>query len=163
MLHLRKLSAADGRDIYDMLQGIENSDNGFYNDVKDMPYEEFQEWLRKNEGWSRGIGMPDWMVPGTTYWLFDGDIPVGIGRLRHMLNDALRENGGHIGYAIAAPHRGKGYGTELLRLLLEEARKLEIWEALVIPNKSNKASNRVCRANGGFLAWETKDKNYYIL
>ena len=163
MLYLRKLSRNDDRSIYDMLQGIESNENGFHNDVKDMPYEQFAEWLRKSEGFSHGIGMEDWMVPGTTYWLFDDDIPVGIGRLRHCLNDSLRKDGGHIGYAVSYPYRGRGYGTAILRLLLIEARKMGIEKALVIPHRDNEPSNRLIRANGGRLVGETEDKNYYII
>ena len=163
MLSLRKLSKNDGREIYDMLQGIKSDDNGFHNDVKDMPYEEFTDWLIKREGYSNNVGLPDWMVPETHYWLFDEEKPVGYGRLRHYLNDNLKIDGGHIGYAISYPFRGNGYGNEILRLLLNEAKEMEILEVHIGANKDNEKSNKVIRANGGELHGETENKNHYVI
>jgi len=163
MLHLKQLTAHDGPEVYDMLQGIESNDHGFRNPVKDMPCEQFPHWLRQNAGYARGVGLEDWMVPATAYWLYDGGTPVGFGKLRHRLNDALLENGGHIGYAVSALHRGRGCGNELLRLLLLEARALGIPEALITVDKANVRSNRVVVSNGGRLARETAEKNYYLV
>ncbi len=36
-------------------------------------------------------------------------------RLRHFLNDRLRDHGGHIGYFIKRDQRGRGYRTAALR------------------------------------------------
>ena len=163
MLLLKKLSENDGKDVYDMLQGIGQEENGFANSVKDMPYEEFIPWLKRNAEISNGVDLPDWMVPQTTFWLYCDDKPVGIGRIRHYLNESLKENGGHIGYGIAAPHRGKGYGNEILRLLLIESKKMGIGDILVDPYKFNESSNKVICSNGGKLVRETDTKNYYII
>lgn len=161
MLVLKPLSLADGKAVYEMLQGIGENENGFHNKVKGMPYEGFRAWLEQEYAYDHGVGMPDWMVPQTTYWLMDGDTPVGCGRLRHTLNDALREGSGHIGYAIAEPYRGKGYGNRILALLMGEARKLGLRELQVGANMDNERSNRVIRANGGVLFRESGGKNYY--
>ena len=163
MLFLRKLSENDGRDVYDMLQHIKSDENGFMNGVKDMPYEEYALWLKQNADMSVGVDLPDGWVPQTTFWLYMDSVPVGIGRIRHYLNDALREHGGHIGYAVAAPYRGNGYGNEILRLLLIESKKMGIGEILVDPYKYNERSNRVILSNGGKLVRETDDANFYII
>jgi len=163
MLYLQKASAQDGRLVYDMLQGIQSNDNGFHNNAKDIPYDQFTGWLQRSVDISNGIGLEDWMVPGTSYWLFDDDVPVGFGKLRHFLNDNLREDGGHIGYAIAEPHREKGYGNMILRLLLIEAGNMGIKEAHVGTNKDNVKSNKVILRNGGRLIRESETKNYYVI
>ena len=119
-LHLRPLSLDDGREIYDMLQQIASNDNGFHNPVCGMSVGEYGEWLRREYGYDTG-NLEDWMVPQSSYWLYDGDQPVGYGRLRHRLNAALEAHSGHIGYAIAQPYRGRGYGNAILALLLNEA------------------------------------------
>jgi len=160
-LNLKKLSIDDGRIIYDMLQEIESSDNGFHNDVKGMSYEEYTIWLRKNADMSEGIKLEEWMVPQTSYWLFFDETPVGYGRIRHFLNDNLEANSGHIGYAIPSSHRGKGYGNELLALLLKECDKLKISTVQIGANKNNERSNKVIVNNGGILAKETSTKNIY--
>lgn len=161
MLFLKPLSLSDGEAVYEMLQDIGENENGFHNKVKGMTCEEFRVWLEREYAYDHGVGMPDWMVPQTTYWLMDGDIPVGCGRLRHELNDNLRKESGHIGYAIAKPYRGKGYGNWILALLIEEARKLKLRQLQISANVDNERSNRVIRANGGVLFQESHGKNYY--
>lgn len=160
-LVLQPLAATDGENVYSMLQGIDQNENGFENPVQGMPREDYAAWLVRYEAYSRGENMPDWMVPETIYWLMDGDTPVGCGHLRHMLNDALREGSGHIGYAIAKPFRGKGYGNAILALLLQEARKIGIERVQVRANTDNERSNKVIRANGGVMYREKEGKNYY--
>jgi predicted acetyltransferase len=163
MLILKKLSENDSKEIYDMLQGIESNDNGFHNNVKDMPYEKFSDWLRENENYSNGIGLPDWMVPQTTFWLYNDETPVGCGRIRHFLNENLKKDGGHIGYAISYPYRGNGFGNEILKLLIAECKKMGINEIHINANKDNEKSNKVIRLNKGMLCRESEDKNYYVI
>ena len=162
MLYLQPVSLNDGREFFDMLQRIGPNENGFKNNVNGMNYADFPAWLSKHIDWSKGIGLADWMVPDTTYWLMDSGIPVGTGKLRHRLTGALREAGGHIGYAIDSTQRGKGYGKELLRLMLAEARKMGITEEILVTvNPDNTASRRVAEANGGELRRETEEHVYY--
>lgn len=162
MLYLRQVSLDDGRDIYDMLQRIGANENGFVNKVHGMDYGEFPAWLAKHVDMGRGIGLEDWMVPATTFWLMDGDTPVGQGNLRHRLTDALRQAGGHIGYAVASDQRGKGYGRALLGLLLEEARRMGITEEILVTvYLGNLPSRRVAESCGGELRRETEERAYY--
>lgn len=160
-LALQPLSLSDGEAVHAMLQGIGENENGFHNPVKGMSYDAFRAWLEREHAYDHGVGMPDWMVPQTTYWLMADGIPVGCGRLRHELNDSLREGSGHIGYAIAEPYRGRGYGRRILALLMEEARKLGIRQLQVSANTDNERSNRVIRANGGVLYRESGGKHFY--
>ncbi len=162
MLCLQPLSLTDGWEFYDMLQRIGPKENGFINHANGIPYADFPAYLVKKVNMSRGIGLEDWMVPASTYWLMNDGIPVGQGNLRHRLTDALREAGGHIGYAVACHQRGKGYGKSLLRLLLEEARRIGITEEiLVTAYPGNTASRRVAEACGGDLRRETEERVYY--
>lgn len=161
MIFLRKLSRSDGREIYAMLQQIDSDDHGFYNKVNGMNYSEYLQWLYREYQFDCGTGLPDWMVPQSSFWLIDGDIPVGYGRMRHYLNDLLNETSGHIGYAVAKPYRGKGYGNLILSLLIEEARKCSIPELQIAANQNNIRSNKVILHNGGVLFREQNGKNFY--
>ena len=160
MIYLKKLSTDDGRDIYDMLQEIAANDNGFYNKVYGMSYEQFQEWLEREYAVDKG-DLGYWMVPQTSYWLYDNEKPIGYGRMRHYLNDNLAKTSGHIGYAIRYTERGKGYGTKLLSLLLNECRMIRIKEVQIGANSDNIASNRIIVKNGGILFRASENKNYY--
>lgn len=159
MLELRKLSVDDGMDVYRMLQDIPLDENGLQNKVNGLTYEEYKDWLVKKQQESELDGIVDgWKVPSTTYWLYADGIPVGFGKLRHFLTDALRKTGGHIGYGIAPQYRGKGYGKELLRLLIGKAYDRGIDKVLVTIRLDNQASQAVALANGGVVTERTDER-----
>ncbi|MCL2840072.1 MAG: GNAT family N-acetyltransferase [Defluviitaleaceae bacterium] len=148
-ISLCKLSPDDGNDIYTMLQALPKDENGFINNCAGMTFDEYKDWLIKSNSMSQGIGLEDWRVPQDCYWLYVDGIPVGMGKLRHRLTDALRKDGGHIGYTIHPAHRQKGYGTLLLKLLVKQACTLGIGKVLVTINNKNMPSIKVAIANGG--------------
>jgi predicted acetyltransferase len=90
-------------------------------------------------------------VATSTFFLVDAGEVVGVSTLRHTLTDKLRREGGHIGYGIRPSVRGRGLGTEILRLMLREAGQRGIDRALLTCSKSNVASSRVIQGNGGVL------------
>lgn len=161
MLYLKKLSLNDGEKIYRMLQEIDANDNGFHNNVNGITYSEFLNWLKQENDFNNGVNLLDWMVPQSSFWLFEGDTPVGYGRIRHYLNDCLQETSGHVGYAIRKTQRGKGYGNKILELLIEECKKLNIELLQIGTNANNVYSNRVILHNGGILFRENNGKNFY--
>jgi predicted acetyltransferase len=94
---------------------------------------------------------PGW-VPQTIFWVLnDQGEAIGMVRMRHYLNEKLRLQGGHIGYYIHSDHRGKGYARAMLRLVLEELRKVGEKRALLTTDPDNTPSIRVIEANGGRL------------
>lgn len=90
-------------------------------------------------------------VPSTGYWLIVDDTFIGGISLRHELNDFLIKYGGHIGYGVRPNFRKQGYGTLMLRLCLEEARKIIDDRVLVTCSTSNTGSRKIIEANGGVL------------
>ena len=162
MIELRRLSPDDGRDVYDFLQLIPKEENGLMNNANGLTFDEYENWLIKKHRDSEQVGILDgWKVPYTTYWLYVDGLPVGFGVVRHFLTDALRKQGGNIGYGIAAPYRGKGYGKVLLNLLLKEAHRLGIEEALVTVHLDNLPSQAVALANGGRIVDRNEERVYF--
>ena len=92
-------------------------------------------------------------VPDSVFFLLDEDRGrlIGAANIRHYLNDELLKEGGHIGDGIRPTERGKGYGTELVRLALIECKKLGIDRVLMTCDKSNIASAKTIVKNGGVL------------
>lgn len=160
MTYLKKLSSADGIEIYNMLQEIASNDNGFHNKVYGMSYDQFKGWLEREYSVDNG-NLENWMVPQSSYWLYDDEKPIGYGRIRHCLNDKLIETSGHIGYAIRGTEREKGYGIKILTLLLEECKKLNIKKVQIGANSDNIASNRIILKHGGVLIRSSNSKNFY--
>jgi len=72
----------------------------------------------------------------------------------------LSKAGGHIGYGIAPQYRAKGYGKELLRLLLIEAKKISLEKVLITIHTDNIASQKVALANGGLITEKTDERIY---
>ncbi len=159
MLELKKLSIDDGLDIYKMLQEIPREENGLLNKANGLTFDEYKEWLvaKQREAEQEGI-VDGWKVPSTTFWLYADGIPVGFGSVRHFLTEALSKAGGHIGYGIAPQFRGKGYGNEILRLLLNKAYEIGIEKVLVTVHLDNVASQTVALANGGVIAERTDER-----
>ena len=158
---LKRLSVRDGKDIYDMLQAIPRDENGFINNANGLSYAGFQDWLVHVDADSHQTGLIDgWKVPQITFWLYADGRPVAVGKLRLFLTDALREHGGHIGYAVAPGERGKGFGKVLLRELLKEANRRGVDRALITVQKGNEASVKVALANGGVMERTTTDRHY---
>lgn len=162
MVYLKKLSQTESQEIYQMLQEIALNDNGFHNKVYGMSLEQFDEWLAKECAMENGE-IEDWMVPQTSYWMYDDEKTVGYGRFRHYLNESLRETGGHIGYAIRKTERGKGYGNQILGLLLEECRKQGLCEVQICANADNIPSNKVIQNNGRVLIRTDQNKDFYTV
>jgi predicted acetyltransferase len=118
----------------------------------------FVQWC-EDDAAGRLLGIYPERVPQTTYILLraapDGmRAALGTSRLRHYLNPALEDVGGHIGYAIRPDERGKGYGNRILALTLPRARALGLSRVLVTCDTDNVRSGRVIMANGGILTSE---------
>ena len=159
MLELKRLSVDDGLDIYTMLQEIPAEENGLINKANGLTFDEYKEWLIVKQRDSEQEGIVDgWKVPSTTFWLYADGIPVGFGSVRRFLTEALRKAGGNIGYGITPAFRGKGYGKELLRLLLNEAKEMGIDKVLVTILLDNIASQAVAIANGGVVTERTDER-----
>ncbi len=108
---------------------------------------------------SEGRNLRGGWVPMTTFWLLDeAGTLVGVSRLRHTLTPFLLIHGGHIGYYVARDHRGKGYGTRILSLTLEEARKLGLERVLLTVDSDNEPSIRAIERNGGVMQDELIDE-----
>lgn len=92
-------------------------------------------------------------VPDSVFFLLDTerDRLLGAVNIRHYLNDALLKAGGHIGDGIRPSERRKGYATELVRLALEECRKLGIQRVLMTCDRDNIGSAKSIIKNGGVL------------
>ena len=151
-LHLEQISLKHEEEVkrikkeYDL--NNEDYNGAFF--IKNI--ENYEELIRELDKSANGIiTNPKW-VPGTCFVAIDSnDKIVGVGSLRHYLNDSLMKSGGHIGYSIVPSQRKKGYGTKILNLLLEKAKNKDIDKVLVTCLENNIGSARVIENNGGKL------------
>ena len=101
---------------------------------------------------------PENYVTDSTFFCIDDDrdIVVGAVNIRHYLNEQLLFDGGHIGDGVRPSERGKGIGTQMISLALEECKKLGIYRVLMVCDKDNIASAKSIINNGGVLENETE-------
>lgn len=161
-MRLIPLWEADRQKAYDLYKSFPVSENGFENDGFGLTQEEFAAFVKRKEENSQGIGLPQGHVPDSTFVLEnqEGDY-VGIFKLRHFLNDALRNGAGHIGYGIRREYRGLGYATAGLALALEEARKIVPEDEIYLSvHKDNPASLKVQLKNGARIDHEDEIEYY---
>ncbi|WP_252217430.1 GNAT family N-acetyltransferase [Clostridium sp. VAP41] len=113
----------------------------------------FEEFLIEAYKNSKGIDLPDGIVPSDIYFLVDDNSKYLIGAIdiRHYLNEYLLKYGGNIGYGIRPSERKKGYATEMLYLALEECKTKGLSKVLITCFKSNVASANTIIKNGGIL------------
>lgn len=83
------------------------------------------------------------------FWLVDDEEAFFIGEIciRHSLTDALLLYGGHIGYGIRYSEWNKGYGTLMLKMALEIAKKMGISDVLITCDDDNLASAKIMEKN----------------
>jgi predicted acetyltransferase len=156
-VRLVKASLEPPQDLEAFLRELGKGERGFGGTPFAAGDETLPALLQRLVDMSQGRGLPPGQVAMTTFWLLDDEQVAGMSRLRHALNKALLQKGGHIGYYIRPSERGKGYGSAILRLTLEAARSLGIGRALVTTDSDNAASIAVIEGNGGVLEDERAD------
>ena len=162
-MELREANFADIEQEWAFVRDMPEDENGLTNSWHGISRKDFQEKaLPCMIAFARGDNLPDGYVPENILFLWqDGQI-VGQYRIRHHLCESLRTGAGHIGYFIAKPYRGLGYGTEGLRLTLEIARKIIPEDEIYLRvNRDNPASLRVMLKNGGHVVAE--DEGHFFV
>ena len=120
-----------------------------------FPNDDFPAFLERLAACARGEGLPAGFVPHSTYWLVSDGVVAGVANLRHALTDALRREGGNIGYGVRPSARRQGFARELLRCTLAQARERGLSEVWLTCAKTNLASIRTILGGGGkFLSEE---------
>lgn len=163
MLELRKMNLQDIKEQWEYVTALPKDENGLTNPYEGITFEEYEATvLSELMMHENPVGMPEWFVPETYYYLWDEQVLVGEYRIRHYLTEALKIGAGHIGYSIKKEFRGRGYGSKGLALALDLAREIvpedEIYLRVL---KSNIPSFKAISSNGAYIAGE--DETHYLM
>ncbi len=149
-IRLVKLSYAYKQHLFDMMDewmALEQDFSPF--SIRKDDYHDFDFYLANLEQKEEKDGR----VPDSVFFCLDvdRDIFVGAINIRHYLNEGLLRTGGHIGDGVRPGERRKGYATAMIKLGLEECRKLSIKRVLITCDKDNNGSAKSIIHNGGVL------------
>ena len=163
MIYLKKLNPEDMEKEWQFVRNMPEDENGLTNAWHGISRKDFEDTaFPAMMKFMEGKELPEGYVPETFLFLWKDDEITGQFRIRHYLCESLRTGAGHIGYFIAKPFRGKGYGTEGLRLTLEEAHRIVPEEEIYLRvNLDNPASLHVMLNNGGRVVGQ--DEGHYFV
>lgn len=138
-------------------------------------YDNISEWLEYLNKLENKETCEKDKVVSTTYIMINTNENkiVGFVNLRHNINHPILSLwGGHIGYSVVPFERRKGYGTEILKQMLEKIntshKELNLDRVLVTCNEDNIASEKIILNNGGVYdtivndGFGNKVKRYWI-
>jgi len=100
-------------------------------------------------------------VPCTYFWIMDGGTFLGSLAIRHVLNDFLFNEGGHIGYSVRPSARRRGHAAAALAGALPVARDLGIARVLLTCDEDNVGSRATIEKNGGVYEDSRNGKRRY--
>lgn len=116
-----------------------------------LGFEEFAAHLHMME-----TDPPRLLVPGTVWFLTDGQEIMGAIEVRHFLNSGLLKYGGHIGYGVAPKHRGNGYAAKMMEMCMPHMKNLGLDRVLICCVQENVASAKSIVSAGGVLENEVE-------
>ncbi len=138
------------------IDGVTSPKAIFKNDYRD-----FDNYLNNLE-----VTFPhDGLIPDSMFFLLDTNINKFIGacNIRHYLNEGLLLYGGHIGDGIRPLCRNKGYAQVMVKLALEECKKLNIDKILMTCLDTNIGSAKTIIYNGGIYENSVLEEDEGIL
>lgn len=112
--------------------------NGLYKAINENTYPKWLEWIKWDNSKIFLIENQDNRI-------------VGLINIRYKLNDYLKRGGGNIGYNIRPSERKKGYASEALELILENAYDYGLEEVLIDCYKENIGSRKTIESSGAIL------------
>ena len=117
----------------------------FYLGIYEEAFDSFSKYVTLLEDNAQGKNLPYGWSAYRTFWLEDKGEILAVIRIR----DKDVEYYGHIGYDVAPLYRKKGYGTKILELGLEKAKKMGLKKIILTCLDKNWASQKIIEKNGG--------------
>lgn len=106
----------------------------------------YESYLKKRISYSEGKELPEGWPPMSMFICIESGNIIGAIRVRHGVNDYIKNVIGHIGYETLPKARGNGVATAMLNWVKDNVIE---GIAIVTCNESNVASQKVIEKCGG--------------
>lgn len=150
LLQLRELQSKD-EIAFNSAVAQWQSDPGFNFLLSYEPGMNFSDYLALLSDFKFGKNLQPGWVPATSYFAFVDRQIVGRVNFRHILNDFLKQYGGHIGYGVLPGFRRRGFAREMLSQSLVFAKNRGLEKVLLTCDDTNQGSIKTIETNGGIL------------
>lgn len=114
----------------------------------------FADMLEQVHAWPKSERLQPGWVPCTTWFVEDAGELLGVLNFRHVLNESLRNRGGHIGYSVKPSARRRGVATWMLGQAIPRANAMGVARLLLSCDPDNTASAKTIERNGGIFERE---------
>ena len=131
--------------------------------------ENFEKLIRLLDDCEHGLGEKQFSSTTSYFVVDEDDRLIGATSLRHYLTCEGYKSWGHIGFGVRPSERLKGYATQMLEMMLEEAKKRGLYTVLLGCYEGNIGSQKTIEKCGGILEntvsydeYEEPIKRYWI-
>ena len=116
-----------------------------------MSIDEFAQFVRMLDDCEHGIVDKNFSATSSYLVMDENDRLIGATSLRHYLTVEGFLSWGHIGSGVRPTERQKGYAVQMLKMMLEQAKKKGIYKVLVGVHDGNIGSWKTVEKCGGVM------------
>jgi predicted acetyltransferase len=116
--------------------------------------QDIEQYIVHMEKVAQGEDLTSGEVKRSEFWLIDDKRYIGKIFIRHKPSGRTSLIASHIYYEIRPSERGKGYGVEILKQGLSQAKNLGLSEIIITCSKDNIPSKLIIERNGGIFMEE---------
>ncbi len=167
MIELRRPSAELLSSYLDMMEEFRANNEKVWEGTVPSETESSRDFLKRLQNSELHLSQGD--VPSSVYWAVINERVMGRISIRYELTEYLIEFGGNIGYEVRPSARGKGFATEMLKLVLETPQTQKMKQVLLTCSPDNEASIKTILKNKGefvrtaFVERMKRQTNYYLI
>ena len=159
---LKELSIDYDRKYYNLLMELSSYEDVFAKPVPEVfPYEEFIDYLKARFKMKDKNLIPASVMPTSTYWVMDGDKPIGYATLKHEID--LTKPGGHFGCCLKKEYQNKGLSVIVADKLSEIAYNEYGINSVVYTAKDEKIQSQKSIAKIGWYLTSVHDGYHYYI
>lgn len=151
-LHFEEFKKEKYKDYFEMYKDFMKYNSDLVPDILELKCENEEDYNKILEEIDKRLTGNhddiDWYFDGHYYLVYDDNELIGLGCIRNNLTQKGYDIWGNIAYGVRPTKRKNGYGTQIAKMLVEEAQKMNIEEIILCHYESNKISPKIFKKLG---------------